>query len=372
MVEESKRGPIETIKSVVPWMKNKARNACTKKMLYKRLPFLSWLPKYNGQDAVGDLVAGITVGLTVIPQSLAYSNIAGLPTEYGLYGSFLGCFVYIIFGSCKDVPFGPTAIASLLTFQAVHGMGPEHAILLCFLSGLIEVLMGLLGLGFLIDFVSGPVSSGFTSAVALIIVSSQVKDVLGITVKGNTFLEMWTSIFHNIGDTKLWDTVLGIVCIVVLLIMRVIATLKIGPPETQDAEIDKDGKSGPTTFQKTMNKTIWLIGTSRNAILVILCGVLGYALYSDGEPPFKLIGDIPPGLPSVHIPPFGYTKGNVTVGFGEMISNLGSGIIVVPLIALLENIAICKAFGELILLWNIFCRSSTFVGLQHFLIFNIC
>ena len=67
--------------------------------------------------------------------------------QYGLYGSFLGCFIYIIFGSCKDVPVGPSAISSLLTYQAVSGRGPEHAILLTFLSGLVELAMGVLGLG---------------------------------------------------------------------------------------------------------------------------------------------------------------------------------------------------------------------------------
>ena len=110
--------------------------------------------RYNSQDAVGDLVAGITVGLTVIPQALAYSGIAGLPAAYGLYGSFLGCFVYIFLGSCKDVPMGPTAIAALLTFQTAKGDW-RKSVLLCFLSGIIELLMGILGLGFLVDFVSG-------------------------------------------------------------------------------------------------------------------------------------------------------------------------------------------------------------------------
>lgn len=95
----------------------------------------------------GDLLAGITVGLTVIPQALAYANIAGLPAEYGLYGSFLGCLVYIFLGSCKDVPVGPTAVASLMTFQALNGKGVEHAILLCFLTGVVQILMGLFGLG---------------------------------------------------------------------------------------------------------------------------------------------------------------------------------------------------------------------------------
>ena len=174
-----------------------------------------------------------------------------------MYGSFLGCFIYIFFGSSKDVPIGPSAISSLLTYQSIKGRGPEHAILLTFLTGLVELAMGLLGLGtsmsyllkniigtlwwlyktavavcqvfllfcfisgFIIDFVSDPVSSGFTSAVSLIIFTSQVKDILGIKAKGNTFLEIWTSLFQNMRDTTLWDPILGISCIVVLLSMRV-------------------------------------------------------------------------------------------------------------------------------------------------------
>lgn len=223
-------------------MKRKVQLTCTKKMLHRRLPILDWLPKYDSNCAIGDLVAGITVGLTIIPQALAYANVAGLPAQYGLYSSFLGCFIYIFFGSCKDVPMGPTAIAALLTYQAVNGRGPQHAILLCFLTGLVQILMGIFGLGksshhysnqpkltfitlgFLIDFVSGPVSSGFTSAVALIIVTSQIKDVLGITASGGTFIQTWTSIFNDIHNTNVWDTVFGITCIAVLLIMRVSTT----------------------------------------------------------------------------------------------------------------------------------------------------
>lgn len=132
---------------MLPKIKQRIRRTCTKKTLYKRLPILTWLPKYNGQSFLGDLVAGITVGLTVIPQSLAYSNVAGLPAEYGLYGSFLGCFVYILLGSCKDVPVGPTAILSLLTHQAIGDKGPEYAILLCFLCGIVQLVMGFFGLG---------------------------------------------------------------------------------------------------------------------------------------------------------------------------------------------------------------------------------
>ncbi|XP_025992190.1 sodium-independent sulfate anion transporter isoform X2 [Solenopsis invicta] len=319
------------------YAKRRAKAICTKKTLYKRLPILNWLPRYNGQDALGDLVAGITVGLTVIPQSLAYSNVAGLPPQYGLYGSFLGCFIYVIFGSCKDVPMGPTAIISLLTYQTVSHLDypVPHAILLCFIAGIVELIMGIFGLGFLINFVSGPVSSGFTSAVALIIVTSQIKDILGIPAKGSQFIEMWQSIGGLIHQTSAWDAALGASCIALLLILRLLASCKIGPKKEELQ----------TTKHRVANKIIWLIGTSRNALLVVICGVLGWNFQNNS--PVRLIGYIPGGMPTVQAPPFGFTKDdNTTVTFIEMLSNLGSGIVVVPLISLMENIAVCKAFAN--------------------------
>lgn len=125
----------------------RARRGCTRKLLYKRVPILSWLPQYTFRAAISDIVAGFTVGLTVIPQAIAYSNVAGLPPRYGLYSSFMACFVYAIFGSCKDSPVGPTAIAAILTRENLHDLGPEFAVLLCFLSGCVELLMGILQLG---------------------------------------------------------------------------------------------------------------------------------------------------------------------------------------------------------------------------------
>lgn len=115
---------------------------------------------------------------------------------------------------------GPTAIASLLTFQIARGSW-EKAVLLCFLGGIVELLMGILGLGFLIEFVSGPVGSGFTSAVSLIILTSQIKDLFGIKAKGNTFVELWTSIFKDIHNIRVGDTIMGCSCIVILLFLRV-------------------------------------------------------------------------------------------------------------------------------------------------------
>ncbi|GAB0095086.1 sodium-independent sulfate anion transporter [Sergentomyia squamirostris] len=326
------------LEDVKMWCRRRATSALSKKVLYKRLPILNWLPKYTSSDALGDIVAGITVGLTVIPQALAYAGIAGLPAAYGLYGSFLGCFIYIFLGSCKDVPMGPSAISSLLTFQAAGGVW-QKAVLLTFLTGIIELLMGIFGLGFLVDFVSGPVSSGFTSAVALIIATSQVKDILGINAQGSTFIAVWKSIFSEVQNTRPWDTVLGITCIAVLLIMKIMATIKIGPAEDEL----KSSK------HKFINKTLWLVGTARNAILVVICGAIGYS-FQASIVPFRLIGNVPEGLPSIQVPPFSI-PGNETLNipeesFVDMVSGMGSGLIVVPLIALMETIAICKAFAN--------------------------
>lgn len=106
MTDDTPKSLKERLQELPGAIKDKARSCFRKKILYKRFPILNWLPQYSTDDAVGDLVAGFTVGLTVIPQALAYAGIAGLPAAYGLYGSFLGCFVYIFLGSCKDVPMG--------------------------------------------------------------------------------------------------------------------------------------------------------------------------------------------------------------------------------------------------------------------------
>nr|XP_018904585.1 PREDICTED: sodium-independent sulfate anion transporter isoform X1 [Bemisia tabaci]XP_018904586.1 PREDICTED: sodium-independent sulfate anion transporter isoform X1 [Bemisia tabaci]XP_018904587.1 PREDICTED: sodium-independent sulfate anion transporter isoform X1 [Bemisia tabaci]XP_018904588.1 PREDICTED: sodium-independent sulfate anion transporter isoform X1 [Bemisia tabaci]XP_018904589.1 PREDICTED: sodium-independent sulfate anion transporter isoform X1 [Bemisia tabaci] len=330
----------EKMDSVLPWMEHRVRKGLTMKSLKKRLPITRWLPGYSRDDAAGDLVAGLTVGLTVIPQSLAYAAIAGLPAEYGLYGSFLGCIMYIFIGSCKDVPMGPTAIVSLLTYQVVKGAGPAYATLLCFLSGVIQLIMGISGLGIIIDFVSGPVSSGFTSAVALIIISSQIKDLLAIKTSGTTFVQMWISIFKDIEHTHMGDAVLGGACIIILLLMRLLGNVKIGP---------EDEDEGPTRIQKLINSSLWLISTARNAIIVLLSGLLGFYFTKNSlTVPFNLIGHIPPGLPEVSFPPFSGVniRTNQTVDFIDMVSDMGSGIVVLPLVALLENIAICKTFAH--------------------------
>ncbi|XP_024942020.1 sodium-independent sulfate anion transporter isoform X2 [Cephus cinctus] len=309
------------------------------KLLYRRIPILDWLPKYRKEYVVSDMVAGITVGLTVIPQAIAYANVAGLPAEYGLYSSFMACFVYMIFGSCKDVPVGPTAIASILTretLQKAH-LGHNYAILLTFISGCVSMLMGILQLGFLIDFISGPVSIGFTSAAAIIIATSQVKDILGLSFSESNFLRVWKTIFEHIGETRLWDAVMGCICMIVLLILRKIKDLPV---------ISKNTKE-PTTMQRAIVKFLWLLSTARNILVVVICGLISWFLTSHlGSSPVILTGDVKQGLPPLKLPPFQSQIGNQTYGFVDTVSALGSGCLVIPILSLLESIAIVKVFSE--------------------------
>ncbi|XP_035721169.1 sodium-independent sulfate anion transporter-like [Vespa mandarinia] len=327
------------LSSMRNWLCRRIKRTCRKKLLYKRIPILAWLPKYRKEYIASDLVAGVTVGLTVIPQAIAYANVAGLPLQYGLYSSFMACFVYTILGSCKDVPVGPTAIAAILTretLQKAH-LGPDFSVLLTFISGCISLLMGILQLGFLLDFISGPVSVGFTSAAAIIIATSQMKDILGINISGGKFLEVWQMIFEKIGDTRPWDATLGIVCIIVLLLLR----------KAKDLPIMTRNVKMPTKIQLTLRKLIWLISTARNILIVVVCAVMCWLLELYlGSSPVMLTGEVKAGLPNFHLPSFESSVGNQTYHFSDMVSELGSGCLVVPLLSLLETISIAKVFND--------------------------
>ncbi|XP_017892165.1 sodium-independent sulfate anion transporter-like [Ceratina calcarata] len=295
------------------------------KLIKNRIPVLNWLPKYRPNDALGDLVAGLTVGLTLIPQAIAYAGLAGLTPQYGLYSAFAGSFVYIIFGTCREVNIGPTALISLLTLTYARGV-PEYAVLLCFLSGCVTVIFGILRLGFLVDFVSIPVVSGFTSAASLIIACSQIKSLLGLEIHGESFIEIWKELVGQISKTKIPDLILSCCCILILLTLKKLKDLKVSNP--------------------ILSKTIWFLGTGRNALVVIACATVSYVYENRGQAPFSLTGHIQAGLPSIDPPLLSISVNNQTVTFLDMCKNLGTGIVIVPLISIIGNVAIAKAFSR--------------------------
>nr|XP_054112547.1 sodium-independent sulfate anion transporter isoform X4 [Callithrix jacchus] len=192
---------------------------CSPAALQRKLPILAWLPNYSLQWLKMDFIAGLSVGLTVIPQALAYAEVAGLPPQYGLYSAFTGCFVYFFLGTSRDVTLGPTAIMSLLvSFYTFHE--PAYAVLLAFLSGCIQLVMGVLRLGFLLDFISCPVIKGFTSAATVTIGFGQIKNLLGLqNIPRQFFLQVYHT-FLRIEETRVGDAILGLVCMVLLLVLK--------------------------------------------------------------------------------------------------------------------------------------------------------
>ncbi|XP_068769766.1 sodium-independent sulfate anion transporter isoform X2 [Struthio camelus] len=310
-----------------------AGRCCSRRTVQKRLPILSWLPRYSLAWLQLDLIAGATVGLTVVPQALAYAEVAGLPVQYGLYSSFMGCFVYCFLGTAKDVTLGPTAIMSLLVSSyAFHD--PVYAVLLAFLSGCIQLAMGLLRLGFLLDFISCPVIKGFTSAASITISFNQVKNILGLQgIPRQFFLQVYQTL-RRIGETRAGDAILGLVCLVAL---TGLGAMKSRLPRAPSVE---------PLSTRVSYLIVWISATARNALVVLFAGLVAYSFQVMGSQPFTLTGKIPQGLPAFQLPLFSEVAPNGTVPFSRMVQDMGAGLAVVPLMGLLETIAIAKAFAS--------------------------
>ncbi|XP_035212417.1 sodium-independent sulfate anion transporter-like isoform X2 [Stegodyphus dumicola] len=322
-------------------LENWCNRKCTLKLLKRRLPIVVWLPKYSVEDLKGDLIAGITVALTVIPQGLALAMLAGLPPQYGLYTAFMGCFMYTIFGSCKDLTIGPTAIMSLMTSEHTAAGGVTYVILITFLSGCIQLLMGILNLGFLVTFISSSVVSGFTSAAAITIAMTQLAGVFGLYFKSEGFTEDVYHFFNGIkdGNMRYWDMTLGLSSIVFLLLLKCGSKINI--------HCNTFAYAG--RICDTLLKTI---STARNALLVLLCTGIAALLLSYDIDSLTLTQAVKPGLPSFAFPAFEYTyfnnATNTTVhkNFAVIVQEIGSGLIIIPLLCLLEAIAIAKSFAK--------------------------
>lgn len=299
-------------------------------------PIVRWSKTYDLRTAIGDLIAGITVALTLIPQSIAYASLAGFEPQYGLYASFVGGFVYGILGTCPQINIGPTALLSLLTFTYTNGTNAEFAILLCFVAGIVQLIAGTAQLGFLVEFVSLPVVSGFTSAAAITIASSQIKGLLGLKFNAETFISTWKGLLEHVGETRMQDTLLSLVCCIVLMGMKSLKDIRI------KTATDEKGRRNAIILQRFL----WFIGVSRNAVVVVLAAVLAYFVHENKSDPLILTGVITPGLPKPQVPAFHTIVGNATYNAGDMLSHLGSGLIVVPIVGIISNVAIAKAFAR--------------------------
>jgi len=240
------------------------------------IPILDWLPKYQKTDLQGDLSAGLTVGIMLIPQGMAYAMLAGLEPIHGLYAVTVPLILYAIFGTSRQLAVGPVAMVSLLTAAGIatlNASSPDqyliYAISLAFLVGLIQFGMGMFKLGFVVNFLSHPVISGFTSAAAIIIGLSQIKHLFRINLPNSEHIqEMIVAIFQNIGDIH-WITFgIGVAGIIII----------------------KYGKKLHKSFPAPLV-----------AVAVGIALVSGFDLTSQGV---KIVGDVPSGLPSFSSPSF--------------------------------------------------------------------
>lgn len=253
------------------------------------LPITSWLPKYSFISLLRDIIAGLTVGLMVVPQGLAYATIAGLPVQYGLYSAWMGCFVYCVFGGSKDITLGPTAIMSLMVSRYAKGQ-PLIAIASTLLCGIFQLSMGILQLGFLVRFISLPVISGFVSAAAITIGFGQVKSLLGLHNIPRDFIPCVYKTFKYIKETNLWDLLLGSCCIVILAVLKKLNRIK----WDEDEDV--------TTLQRVCRKFLWLVSTARNFLVVLLAAAISKAVESAGsENVFSMTPEVEPGIPDFKV-----------------------------------------------------------------------
>jgi SulP family sulfate permease len=193
------------------------------------LPFLSWIGKCKDSSVLtADIVAGITVALVLVPQSMAYAQLAGLPPYYGLYASFLPGIVAALFGSSRQLATGPVAVVSLMTAAALEPLAltPDmyvaYAIALALMVGIFQLMLGVLRLGVLVDFLSHPVVIGFTNAAAIIIATSQLSKIFGVVVeKGEHHYDtIWRVVVAAATETHILTLGMGLLAIAIMALMK--------------------------------------------------------------------------------------------------------------------------------------------------------
>lgn len=245
--------------------------------LRKFLPILEWLPRYKKEDLPGDLAAGLTVGVMLIPQGMAYAMLAGLEPVHGLYSVTVPLILYTLFGSSRHLAVGPDAIISMLTAAGIAALQTSsyEEYLLCVLTltlmvGILRLAMGLLKLGFVVNFLSRPIINGFTSAAAIVIGLSQVRHLLAIELPQTMLVqEMISAIITQMSHVH-WPT-LGIGTFGIFVII----------------------------FGKKIHPFL------PSQLLAVIVGVVLVVIFHLNDRGIRIVGDVPGGFPNLSMPYFG-------------------------------------------------------------------
>jgi len=281
-----------------------------KYVLKRFFPFKGWISDLRDPKILqADIIAGLTVALILVPQSMAYAQLAGLPPYYGLYASFLPVAIAAIFGSSRQLATGPVAVVSLLTAAALEPIASNdptgyvaYAIMLAFLVGIFQLSLGLLRLGVLVDFLSHPVVNGFTNAAAIIIATSQLSKLFGVSVvsQEHHYQTVINVLSESLVNTHNPTLIMGLLAIFIIIFVR-------------------------------------KISSRYPAVLISVAITTAISWYIQFEAKYggKVIGVVPDGLPSIQIPQIDLTQ----------LVNLGTVAIVISLIGFMEAISISKAMA---------------------------
>lgn len=272
--------------------------------MHKYIPILSWLPSYDKSLLSGDLSAGVTVGIMLVPQGMAYAMLAGLPPIYGLYASTIPLIIYALLGSSRQLAVGPVALISLLVVSGVGAIAEigsssfiSLAILLALMVGVIQLALGILKLGFLVNFLSHPVISGFTTAAAIIIGFSQLKHLLGLDIPRGDLIDTLTNVWSGLDLINIPTLAVGIGAISIIVTLRKI-NRKIPSP-----------------------------------LIVVLLGLAVVYFLNLDQQGVSIIKDVPKGLPPFSLP---------ELGNGAMISLIPIAL-TISLVSYMESYAVAKA-----------------------------
>jgi len=274
------------------------------------LPILAWGRAYSRADLIGDGVAAVVVTIMLIPQSLAYALLAGVPAEVGLYASILPLVAYALFGSSRTLSVGPVAIVSLMTAAALAQLNLQSttavvmaAGVLALLSGLILLAMGVLRLGFVANFLSHPVISGFITASGLLIAASQLKHLLGVPVSGHTLPEILMQLATSISQINVPTLVIGLLATAFLVWVR----------------------GGLAKLLETLRTPAGLIGPLVKAgpVFAVVATTWAAWQFDLGSQGVSLVGEVPSGLPQPAIPAFDADLWLALLGSAALISLIG-------------------------------------------------
>lgn len=290
--------------------------------LRRYLPVLEWGRTYDRSALSNDMVAAVIVTIMLIPQSLAYALLAGLPPEAGIYASIAPIILYAIFGTSRALAVGPVAVVSLLTASAIGQVAEQGtagyavaALTLAFLSGGFLLLLGVLRLGFLANFLSHPVIAGFITASGILIATSQLKHILGISAHGHTLPEMVTSLLASLNEVNLITMLIGVLAVMFLFWVRKGLKPLLKRLGASPMVADIATKAGPV-----------------GAVVVTTLAVWGFGLDASGV---KIVGEVPQSLPPLTMPSLS----------GELVQALLVPAILISVIGFVESVSVAQTLA---------------------------